>query len=922
MISYPKPGVLRLTDVPLLRSPESAECGEFVAKLFHLSSVRSVAIDGAAGGAEVLFNPRYTAEQFAAAVGKQLIAYQDQAFPREAAIELRADHRGRVALYRYGSLISNWKVVSDLPGRIRVRNARLLRRKQLCAEIERSLMTVLGINSFRVSSLSGSVLVTYDPQLIGKELIVEFLEETLRNAEAHPSPDRNRYDLMLCTAGVGLAALAQFVAPALLIPAAALFVYCSIPSFAGAYRTLFKERRLGVDVLDAIVVGLCLASGQIFAGAVMAWCLGLGRQLLAKAQEDSRRRLVNVFGKQARTAYLWLDGVEELVSLDRVQPGDVIAVHTGESIPVDGTICEGDALVDQHVLTGESVPVEKGVGSEVFASTMVLGGRLLIRVERAGKETTTAKISAILNDSAAFRLSSQSKGEELADKAVIPTLALAAFGYSTIGLLGATAVANCDFGTGIRMAAPLALLSSLSVCANRGILIKDGRALEQMASVDTILFDKTGTLTQDRPKVHKVHRFGTLAPDRILAYCAAAEQRLNHPIAAAIADEFALLDEPMPAVDQSTYKIGYGIEVEAGGHRVLVGSTRFMTLSGVPVPVQSAKRAGRAHDLGHSLVFVAVDGAVEGAIELAPTLRPGVKELIADLRRRGIRHVAIISGDHATPTKMLARDLGMDRYFAEVLPEDKARYVAMLQAEGRKVCFVGDGINDSIALKQANVSVSLRGAATVATDTAQVVFMEESLAKLSDLLDISRKLDRNVKVSWQLILVPNLLCIGGAFFFGFGVMASVLANNVASIAALANGLRPLRMLSSKPKRHRPAQHHRPAALDSGADDVETYFPPSKLTRVTTGIFIAAGVVGVIMPVVPGWPFLIVAVALMARSNPRAMVADRWFAKRFPSLRRGALRFGMRFHGALENGISASNGSRGRALVPVAAEKPT
>jgi Cu2+-exporting ATPase len=193
--------------------------------------------------------------------------------------------------------------------------------------------------------------------------------------------------------------------------------------------------------------------------------------------------------------------------------------------------------------------------------------------------------------------------------------------------------------------------------------------------------------------------------------------------------------------------------------------------------------------------MVGVDDALGGAIELQASVRPEVKAIIEGLRDRGIKHIAIISGDHEAPTRKLAESLGMDRYFAQVLPADKAEYVEKLQKEGRKVCFVGDGINDSIALKKANVSVSLRGATSIATDTAQIVFMEEGLSKLCDLRDIARSLDHNVKRSWNLILAPNAFCIFGAFTMGFGVMTSVLTNNVAALAALANGMLPLRRIA-------------------------------------------------------------------------------------------------------------------------------
>jgi heavy metal translocating P-type ATPase len=882
MIAYPRPGLLRLSGIPLLSRPLDEECAKLVAALFELLEVRSVEIDSRSASADVRFDPRCTPSGFAARVRAGIAARKTSERPAALPV-LRPDERGRVEAFRYDGIVSSWRIVSDLPGRIRVRNVRLFRRKRLCVEIERDLMTALGVDRFSVSALTGSVLVYYDPRLIAKEQLLELLDETLLHAEEHPHADKGNHELLLCTAAVALGAAAQFAAPALLIPAGALFVYCSIPSFVGAYETLFKERRLGVDVLDTIVVLMCLASLQVFAGAVMAWCLSFGRRLLAKAQEDSRRRLVNVFGKQPRTAYAVRDGVEVLVPLDHVSPGDLIAVHTGEAIPVDGTVEDGVASVDQHALTGESVPVEKEPRSSVFASTLVIGGRLLVRVERAGKATTTAKISEILNDTAAFRLASQSKGEDLADKAVIPTLALAALGYSTIGLHGSTAIVNCDFGTGIRMAAPLALLTSLSVCAGRGILVKDGRALEQMSSVDTVLFDKTGTLTEDRPAVHRVHRFGTLGKGTILMFGAAAEQRLNHPIAAAIVDAYRSLGKPFPAIDQSSYAVGYGIAVTVDDRRVHVGSGRFMGLEAIALPKRAADAAERAHDEGHSIVFVAVDGVVEGAIELAPALRAGVREMIAKLRHLGVRQVAIVSGDHEKPTRKLSHALGVDRYFAEVLPEDKARYVEMLQQEGRKVCFVGDGINDAIALKRADVSVSLRGATTAAMDTAQVVFMEESLAKLCDLMDISRALDRNIKVSWQLIIVPNALCIAGAFFFGFGVMASVLANNVAAVAALANGLRPLQMLSQRGGRRVRARTGRPAAGGAAAHGL----PSGKRAKRMAAVLIATGIAGVVVPGVPGWPLLLAAVTLLAPSNPIAFAIDRWMGRRFPKARRGA-----------------------------------
>jgi P-type E1-E2 ATPase len=215
----------------------------------------------------------------------------------------------------------------------------------------------------------------------------------------------------------------------------------------------------------------------------------------------------------------------------------------------------------------------------------------------------------------------------------------------------------------------------------------------------------------------------------------------------------------------------------------------------VPLTREVEEALDEVHRQGHTMVMVAVDDELGGALELRASIRPEVRGIVQGLRERGIKHIAIISGDHEAPTRRLAEELGMDRYFAQVLPADKADYVEQLQREGRKVCFVGDGINDAIALKKANVSISLRGATSIATDTAHVVFMEQSLGKLCELHDIARDLDRNVRNSWLMILGPNLACIGGVFTLGFGIGASVITNNVAALAALANGLLPMRRVA-------------------------------------------------------------------------------------------------------------------------------
>jgi len=793
-VAFTAPDTVRFTSPVLFDDSTGSLARELYARAFRAPGVVQVALDPVAHTAEVVLesaikprDPRLHALSKLLTSGTAPCAAERLVLPEF----LAASPKEVVRLQRYGQVLSTWTVRHEVPGRLRLHNTRLFRRRELCHAIERELMNAFGVDRYSTHEFTSTVLVHYDPKQIRKHQIVELLDAALaKTADAPISPVE--LDLPVCTASVVLAVTSTFFVPALAPLSAAVFLYSVIPSFKNAYQVVVKERRLGVDVLDALVVLTCLATNRVLAGTILGFTLGVARKLVQRTEDNSKKMLLNVFGKQPRFVWRELDGQEVETPLEKLQLGDVIVVHTGETVPVDGEVVSGMAMIDQHTLTGESAPVEKLKGDKVLASTTLIAGKVHVAVTSAGEDTTSAKLARILNDTAGYKLRSQSAGEELADKAVVPTLALGALGLVTRGVNGATAVINCDLGTGIRMAAPIAMLSSLTLSAEHGILVKDGRALELLRDVDTFLFDKTGTLTRERPEVGRILTYGRHSEQQILQWAAAAEHKFSHPIAKAILEQARAQQLELPKIDESQYQVGYGIKVGVAGHTVRVGSARFMTHEGIAIPPELAREMELAHDEGNSLVMVGVDDALGGAIELRAAERPEAAAVIAGLRARGARHLAIISGDHEQPTRKLAERLGMDRHFAEVLPQDKAKYVELLQKEGRKVCFIGDGVNDSIALKKANVSISLRGASSVATDTAQVVFMEDSLTKLLQLHDVSRDLQRNIRTSWGLIVVPNLLCIAGAFFAGFGVVHSMVFNQIGGMLAVGNGLLPLR----------------------------------------------------------------------------------------------------------------------------------
>ena len=348
--------------------------------------------------------------------------------------------------------LNTWQIKSSLPGRLRLKNSILYRKRALCSAIERALSAVSGIHKFSTNSLTSTVLVNYDPKQLSQTQVIEILDEVLAGAEQPARLDDVDMHLPICTASIPLAASAQFVAAPLLMPSAALCAFTSIPTFKEARRVFVEEKRIGVDALDAVVMAGCLGTMSIFPGAACCWCLSFGRFLVKQSRDRSQKLLTSAFGKQPRSVWLWRDETEVQVPAEKLQKGDVIVVHTGEAIPVDGHVVAGMALVDQHALTGEATPAEKGTGDRVLASTLLVAGEIRVTVEMSGGETASARIGQILSDTAGYKMSSQHKGERRADKAVLPTLGAGALGMAMMRPLGAVAVLNSDLGTGIRMA--------------------------------------------------------------------------------------------------------------------------------------------------------------------------------------------------------------------------------------------------------------------------------------------------------------------------------------------------------------------------------------------------------------------------------------------------------------------------------------
>lgn len=608
----------------------------------------------------------------------------------------------------------------------------------------------------------------------------------LAAAESGGSGARSRF--ALSTGMMGLSMTAQFAAPAL-IPITLVSVgFMSKNIYKEAGEALFKDRRIKVDILDAVVISLTAGFRQIAAVGFMVWVLDIADLLLAQTRARSERFITDIFGTQPRFAWRLQEGGEEVETpIQDLQAGDIIVVNTGEQIPVDGVVVGGTAMVDQQSLTGESAPVERNDGEQVYAMTVLVAGKLRIQVQETGADTVAFKIVKIINDAATFKVDVQSSGERIADKMVFPTLGLGTLGYFTAGPGAMLAIINADFGTGIRVAAPVALLAALGRSAQHGVLIKDSKVFETISEIDAVLFDKTGTLTYDVPRVAQVVCAGDdYTEGKIIAYTAAAEQKFSHPIAKAILNRAEELGLTLPAQDDSRYHVGLGIEVVVDSLHVKVGSARYIEQEGIALPPVIAEALEASRNRGHSAILMAIEDEVAGLIELRATVRDEAVQVIASLRERGIKEIVLISGDHEAPTRELASHLDVDRYFGGVMPHEKADYVRLLQAEGKKVMMVGDGINDSAALSLADIGVSLQGASTIAIDVADVVFMDGHLEKFDYLFEVTTKLQSNVRRSFALIAIPNTVCIFGGLIGYFGLPASLVLNNGFNLIAAIN----------------------------------------------------------------------------------------------------------------------------------------
>ena len=572
-----------------------------------------------------------------------------------------------------------------------------------------------------------------------------------------------------------------------------LMLWNAHPIAMRAWRVWRREGRLNVDFLDTLAIAASLMHGNPMAGAIVTWLIKLGDWIRDLTAAGSRRAISELLEFQGKSAWVLRDGVVTSIPATALVVGDMVIAYPGEIIPVDGEIVDGEAMIDQKTITGEGLPVTRRTGEAVFAATVIRDGQLTVRAARVGDATTAGQIARLVESAPIGDTRMQNHAELLADRLVLPTLVLAT------GTAALTADFNrflslviVDYGTGIRVAAPTAVLASMKHAARAGIIMKSGGHMEKLAGVDTVIFDKTGTLTHGTPAVVDVITYEKgITATHLVGLAAAAETKLKHPVAEALRTKAAELGANIPYCEETKYRLGLGVEGQVNGYYLHVGSERFLRQAGINVRAAESDRSAFDQE-GCSCLYVGVDGELAGLVPYSDKIRPESRQVIQRLHELGIRNSVMLTGDNAVVAKAVGARLGLSRQFADMLPADKAEVIQRFQRDGHKVAMVGDGINDSPALSFADVGIAMKHGAEVARESADVVLMEDSLWKLVKAVEISRGAVGLIKQNYAIVAGLNTLALALALPGGLvsPSVTAIISNGSAIIASL-NGIRPI-----------------------------------------------------------------------------------------------------------------------------------
>ena len=574
------------------------------------------------------------------------------------------------------------------------------------------------------------------------------------------------------------------------LPVRAAHTACTAVPFLFRGARCALRGKLAVDVLDAAAIGISMLRRDFGTASSVTFLLGIGEILEEWTHKKSVSDLAGRMSLNIEKVWQWEDGTETLVPISKIRVGDLVAVHIGSVIPVDGIVESGEAMVNQASMTGESMPVRKERDMYVYAGTAVEEGTILVRVRKTSGSSRYERIVSMIEESEKLKSKLEKKASRLAD-ALVPW----SFGGTlltwllTRNVTRAVSILMVDFSCALKLSMPLAVLSAMREASSFQITVKGGGYLEAVAKADTIVFDKMGTLTKAKPVVAGVVPFEGRDPDEMLRIAACLEEHFPHSMANAVVSESVrrgLVHEEMHS--KVEYIVAHGIASRIGNDRVIIGSSHFVFEDEKCVIPEGEEEKFHSLPPEYSHLYLAVAGRLAAVICIEDPLREEARGVIQKLKTLGISKVVMMTGDSERTARSIAARVGVDEYYSEVLPEDKAGYVETAKEEGHKVIMVGDGINDSPALSAADAGIAISEGAEIAREIADITISEDSMDRLVALKLISNALMRRVNGNYRFVIGFNL----GLILLGvFGILppaASALLHNTSTIALSLNSM--------------------------------------------------------------------------------------------------------------------------------------
>ncbi len=676
-------------------------------------------------------------------------------------------------------------IIHHIPGRVRFRVHSFTHDQPFSLRLQQLLRATDGIKNVRLNNWAASIVICYNPEKVPD--IANYLVKMIEKAQINDSlitnkETENPLEEWSSLTIPSLATLLALGATKLRLPglkciAIFMLLRAAFPVVKRAYQSIYHKQKLNIDCLDSLALLFSGLQGKIVTPALVITLHQLGdiiREKTARSTEIKTSNLLDNIGH-----FAWLEKENKIIQIpsDAVEIGEIVVVYPGERIPVDGIVIKGKAIIDQQQLTGESMPIVAETNSYVYASTLLRSGEIRIKCERVAYETRAAASIELLQKAPVNDTRMSNYAANLAEQLILPSLWLAGIILIITKDPGRVAsILTLDFVTGIRVSMPTAFLGALNHTTRHGILVRSGRTLELLSEIDTIVFDKTGTLTQGDIVVAAVETVtGGLDVRTLVQLAASAEQRITHPLAEAIAHYAQQENIDILPRQHWEYEVGLGMVANIKGQTVLVGSEKLLSSKGVSI-TENLKMQDKSW---LSPVYVACDGVFQGIIYYTDPLRPQSANLIHRLQQDYDLEVHLLTGDNQKRATEVGESLKIppSQVHAEAFPEDKAKIVRDLHHSGKTVAFVGDGLNDSVALAYADVSISFEDGSDIARETADVVLMSNDLRDLLQAIAIAKETKDLINQNTVMVVAPNLAALGLATTVGLNPLLATLVHN-------------------------------------------------------------------------------------------------------------------------------------------------